>query len=186
MVGFAAAAATVVAVMGGIALNTDLIRTETNSPAMEADDGRAGRDAPTVPAPAASALTGADPNVASGGARVLASGTDYRLDTLPPLAAQAPPPGQMTGDKTAESPQFTAGEAPGGLARLTTPAGLAECLRAVAASHPGSAVLLDYARFEGQPALMIVVRQANSSTIIVVGPDCGVSGTDEKAAVPAG
>jgi hypothetical protein len=45
---------------------------------------------------------------------------------------------------------------------------------------------LDYARFEGQPALMIVVRQAASSTIIAVGPDCGVLGADEKAAVPAG
>ena len=119
MAGFAAAAATVVAVVGGIALNTGLIRTDTGSPAMEADDGRAGRDAPTAPAPAASALTGADPGVA-GGARVLASGTDYRLETLPQLAAQAPPLGQTTGDKTAESPQFSAGEAPGGLARLTT------------------------------------------------------------------
>jgi hypothetical protein len=46
--------------------------------------------------------------------------------------------------------------------------------------------VLDYARFEGQPALVIVVRQVLTSKIIVVGPDCGISGVDEKAAVPAG
>ena len=95
-------------------------------------------------------------------------------------------PATTNDSKTEESPQFTAGEAPDGLARLTTPAGLAECLRAVARSYPGVAVVLDYARFDGQPALMIVIQQVGSSKIIVVGPNCGVSGTDEKAAVSAG
>ncbi len=179
--GIAAAAATVVAVVGGIAFNTSLTRSETASPTMAEADGPAGRDASTAPAPALSAQAGADPGIA-GGTRILTSGTDYRLDTLSQLAAQAPPAGQYD-SKTAESPQYTAGEAPGGLATLSTPAGLADCLRAVAASHPGAVVLLDYARFEGQPALMIVLRQAQSSMIIVVGPNCGAAGSDEKAAV---
>jgi hypothetical protein len=181
--GIAAAAATVVAVMGGIALNSDLFRSES-SPMSAPGEGQVARDAPSAPAPAVSAFE-ADPGLA-GGARVLASGTDYRLDTLPQLAAQVPPAGQSTDNKTGESPQFANGEAPSALARLTTPAGLADCLRAVAAVHPGAAVLLDFARFTGQPALVIVVRQADSSKIIVVGPDCGVSGTDEMAAVTTG
>jgi hypothetical protein len=183
--GIVAAAATVVAVIGGIAVNTGLIRSDTN-PMSAPAEGQAGRDATNMPAPAASALAGADAGVA-GNVRVLASGADYRLDTLSQLAAQAPPPGQANdSSKTAESPQFTAGEAPGALARLATTAGVADCLRSVAASYPGVAVVLDYARFEGQPALVIVVRQADSSKIIAVGPECGLSGTDERAAVSTG
>ena len=182
--GIAAAAATVVAVIGGIAFNAGLIRSESTSPAMDAGS-QAGRNAAEVPAPAASALAGADAGVADG-ARVLASGTDYRLDTLRVLTAQAPPSSRTSDSKTEESPQFAAGEAPGALARLTTPAGLADCLRAVTGSHPGVPVVLDYARFEGQPALIIVIRQSSSLTIIATGPECGTSGTDEKAAVSAG
>jgi len=176
--GIAAAAATVVAVMGGIAINSGLMRSESN-PMSAPAEGQAGRDAPTVPAP----VTGLD---AEPGARAMASGTDYRLDTLPQLAAQVPPAGQNTDSKAGEQPQFSNGEAAGALARLTTPAGLAACLAAVAAVHPGTPVLLDYARFEGEPALVIVVRQATLSKIIVVGPDCGLLGTDEKAVVTAG
>jgi hypothetical protein len=182
--GIAAAAATVVAVIGGIALNTSLVQTQTGSPAMEAD-GSAGRDAPNVPGPAPSALAGADAGPAAR-ARVLASGIDYRLDTLPQLAAQAPPPGPSNEFKTEQSPQFAAGEAPDGLARLATPAGLADCLRAVNRSYPGVAVVLDYARFDGLPALVIVIQQTGSSKVIAVGANCGVADTDEQAAVSAG
>jgi len=180
--GIAAAAATVVAVLGGISLNAGLVRPESN-PAMEAPmDGAAGLDAPTAPVPGP-ATGNADLGSASN-ARVLASGTDYRLNTLPQLAALAPP-AVRTSDAKAETPQFTAESAPDGLARLTLPPGLGDCLRAVASRYPGVVVVLDFARFEGQPALMILIRQDTTSRIIVVGPDCGIAGIDEKAAVPA-
>lgn len=180
--GIAAAAATVVAVVGGISLNAGLIRSESNPAAVAPMDGTAGRDAPTAPMPDP-ATGNAGPGSASN-AKVLASGTDYRLDTLPQLAALTPP-SVRTSDAQAETPQFTVELAPDGLARLTAPAGLGDCLRAVASRYPGVVVVLDYARFEGQPALMIVIRQDSTSKIVAVGPDCGISGTDEKAAVPA-
>ena len=122
-----------------------------------------------------------------GGARVLASGTDYRLDTLAQLAAQAPPRRPRPNDaRLSESPQFTAGDG----ARRAGPADRLRPASPTASGrrgdHPGVAVLLDYARFEGQPAL----DRASAGGIIddhrCRGRTAASSGADEKAAVAAG
>jgi hypothetical protein len=189
--GFAAAAATVVAVLGGLVINTTYMR-DSSSP-MSAPGGQAGRDAPEA-APSVATVAppalGSEDYAMADRARVVASGTDYRRETLAQSAALAPEPAPTIDSKGGQTTFFSAGEAPDGLLRLNAPAALESCLRAVNTQRPGVPVVVDYARFEGQPALVIVVRQENTPnttlTIVVVGPDCGRSGTDERAAVTAG
>jgi hypothetical protein len=43
--------------------------------------------------------------------------------------------------------------------------------------------VVDFARFEGDPALIMVVRNGAVSTVVAVGPDCGNGGADELASV---
>jgi hypothetical protein len=77
-----------------------------------------------------------------------------------------------------------AGAVPFALDALTMPDRLAACLTAVRAAHPGTVTVLDYARFQSQPALIIVIRQGSGGLVVAVGENCGLTGTDEKAAVP--
>jgi anti-sigma factor RsiW len=175
MAGIAAAAAAFVAVAGGVVLNSQL----TTGAATTASAPEAQADRNSGAAPPALALPSPGFDSAFGAPAVVATGMDYRLDTLRELSLQ--PAG---GTKANATPgPLSAQEAPGALARLTTPSGLADCLRTVTARYPGTAVLLDYARFDGDPALIIVVRQGSAFMIVAVGSECGVAGTDEKAAV---
>ncbi|MGH3750309.1 MAG: hypothetical protein ACRDT8_23255, partial [Micromonosporaceae bacterium] len=79
------------------------------------------------------------------------------------------------------------------LDRLTAPAALSECLNAVRAAalgrpaNPGGSAsrdgvsLVDYARFEGSPALIVLFSDGvpdRGQTVVVAGPDCGASGAD--------
>jgi hypothetical protein len=77
-----------------------------------------------------------------------------------------------------------AGAVPFALDALTMPDRLAACLAAVRAAHPGTVTVLDYARFRSQPALIIVIRQGSGGLVVAVGENCGLTGADEKAAVP--
>jgi hypothetical protein len=60
------------------------------------------------------------------------------------------------------------------------------CLAAVSSVHPGAVVAADFARYEGGPAVVLLVRGDNTSTVVAVGPGCGNGGADELAAVHAG
>ncbi|MBM0277385.1 hypothetical protein [Micromonospora tarensis] len=84
---------------------------------------------------------------------------------------------------------------PGGLdqlARLTDEAALTTCLADLAAEH-GSAPLavetIDYARFQGEPALVIRFTDATGTRWSwVSGPECGVpgSGSDSRYSARVG
>ncbi|MEU5908061.1 hypothetical protein [Micromonospora sp. NPDC047527] len=131
----------------------------------------------------------------------LHSGTDYTPQTL----------GQATGSSTTSQPlkEPTGGpgeqpgvDAEGGrrpasagsdqLARLTDEAALTTCLADVAAEH-GSAPLvvevLDYARFQGEQALILRFTDATGARWAwVSGPECGVpgSGSDSRYSARVG
>ena len=183
--GLAAAAAAVVAVIGGITIANQLAAqdgTTTAGPGFnreETSDQAAAPGAPTAPTAAF-----------AGTPSFVVSGSDYRPETLPQLArmpffAGAPP--SDTGQKEAsadEVPQMIRKAAPGALSRLTDPVALRTCLDGIGAAHPGSVTLVDYARFRGEPALVVLVRQGTASTVVAVGPACGLAGTDEKAFAP--
>jgi hypothetical protein len=121
----------------------------------------------------------------------LASGTDYRPDTLRALAtynAPAAPNAQRSAAGVPEGPRAadTAGGVPDELAPLTPPAARAACLDAVTRRYGGTVALVDYARFEGRPALVVVLNgtraAGNRLWVVVVGPQCGRGGAiaDER------
>ena len=69
------------------------------------------------------------------------------------------------------------------LARLEDPAALQVCLDAIGLAHGSAPVTVtgvDYARFEGRPALVVVFTDRTGGRWAwASGPDCGVAGTDE-------
>jgi negative regulator of sigma E activity len=149
----------------------------------EADDAPAA--APADPAPAGeqarrSAL--ADRPVR----QLVASGADYRRQTLalmagaklPQFAAGSGPPDQ----DASKTPGLAAAEVPAALRRLAAPAALGACLAALGAGHPRPATsvdLVDYAAFEGTPALVVAFTDtAGEQWIYVAGPRCGLDPAD--------
>lgn len=104
---------------------------------------------------------------------VSSTGTDYRSDGS---ALRRALPGLLAGTATAtDSPTRD------GLARLREPASLASCLAALGVTDPSTGpgasplpLALDYARFAGQPALVVVLPSAAADQVdvFVVGADC--------------
>jgi hypothetical protein len=69
------------------------------------------------------------------------------------------------------------GAVPNPLQRLTDPAAQAACLNAITAEYGGRVSVVDFARFEGSPALVVVIDGARIAAgkrlVVVVGPTCG-------------
>ena len=66
-----------------------------------------------------------------------------------------------------------------GLERLFNPLALQACLDAVAVVLPGKPTLVEYASFEGRPALVISITATEGKWTFVAGPNCGLTGPDE-------
>jgi hypothetical protein len=104
------------------------------------------------------------------------SGTDYRASALRTQVASllsadtAPKPqsARQPEDKSAVPPK---------LRRLAEPDDLASCLTALGIIVPTRA--LDYASYDGTPALVVVTpaSQPGSVDVAIVGPDCGKDGS---------
>ncbi|MEU8180553.1 hypothetical protein AB0B85_25115 [Micromonospora sp. NPDC049044] len=185
----AAAAIAVVAVALGL-----------NQLSMRAGDDTAGTSAMERPANAPAGA--AAPAAARTTGPALRSGTNYTPQTLgnavdvdgETLAS----PGRATGDAAGSPPELGTGErrpSPDGsdqLARLTTDAALSTCLADVAAEHgsaPLTVEMIDYARFQGEQALVIRFTDATGSRWAwVSGPECGVpgSGSDSRYSARVG
>ncbi|MEU4621180.1 hypothetical protein AB0G04_14535 [Actinoplanes sp. NPDC023801] len=104
------------------------------------------------------------------------SGTDYTSGTLANAAGK-----QTRTSSSMDSPAPAAGEEPMSvfsLDRLDSPAALAECVAAISRQNGGllSVELVDYARFEGSPAVIVRFSAANGTWVWAVGPECGVPG----------
>jgi hypothetical protein len=141
-----------------------------------------GEAAPAAPDAGQAPRAGADQPL-----RLLATGTDYRPATVAGLQrmaadADAVPPGKGTastpGSRVSAYAGALADKVTPALRRLAAPAALDDCLRAIAAEHgrPVSSVpLIDYALFEGLPALVVSFTDtAGEQWIWVAGPDCGL------------
>ncbi|PWU49194.1 hypothetical protein DLJ47_26930 [Micromonospora sp. S4605] len=131
----------------------------------------AGRATPEVAGPAAAGATTAP----------LRSGTDYTPQTLGgalstmkalPFGSGAPAGVDAEGGRMA---------APGNLDRLGDQAALATCLGDIGTEHgsgPLVVELVDYARFLGQPALVVRFTDGSGARWAwVSGPECGVPGS---------
>jgi hypothetical protein len=101
-----------------------------------------------------------------------ASGTDYRPDTLA-RAARIEPAAVAPG-----------GTVPPDLARLADPTALAACTSGLTDRYGGTVRSVDFARFQGAPAL-IVVLDGRPVRVVAAGARCGMAGTDELSMTTA-
>jgi hypothetical protein len=147
---------------------------------------------------------GIGPQAALPGVRVESSGTDYRRDSLPTLSNRVEVPGAAPPSQSGKSVESGGGasnfsgsqtRAPSPVApdlwRLQEPNALKACLGAITNEYGGTVTLVDFARFEGRPAVLVVLSGANGRGrlwAVFVGPNCGLGGaiTDELFNGPAG
>jgi hypothetical protein len=132
-----------------------------------------------------SAARAGRPTTASG-AKGAATATDNqgtRNSAVPPAVEEFAEPDDL---------QARPGGVPTELARLSGGAARQMCLEAIQADHGGSTAIVDYARFNGRPAMVAVLHGTRDGGarpwVVVVGPDCGVPPgfTDERFSGPAG
>lgn len=189
----AAVAAAVVALgFGVVSVLPTLARHDNKTAAPQA-----GLGANRQEGSAQDSAAGAPPAAASGGLpRVVSSGTNYRPDTLWALSSRggvpaAPGESDKSLNRTDAGTAGTVAPVPPELRRLQDQDALKACLGAITAEYGGSVTLVDYARFEGRPALLVLLAGANRRTglwAVVVGPNCGQGGAiaDELFNGPAG
>ncbi|MDI1461667.1 hypothetical protein QEZ54_11850 [Catellatospora sp. KI3] len=119
-----------------------------------------------------------------------ASGEDYNRNTIAPnVRESAEPP--VTTLSTKGTPKTSATDdlsarTPAELQYLATsqPA-LVSCLSAVLSSTPGTVELVDFARFEGHPAIVLSIAGPDGHWVVAAGPQCGVNGSDELFRIAA-
>jgi hypothetical protein len=70
------------------------------------------------------------------------------------------------------------------LGRFIDPGALAQCLNAVGAAQPGRVNFVDFAYFEGSPALVISITSSTGQVWFVAGANCGQTGPDERYRTP--
>ena len=121
--------------------------------------------------------------------RILASGTDYRRETLRMAVATTPLTAADTASRQglgtdANRPQSLAdadslAAAPTQLRRLVEHRALDTCLTTIVAAYGGRVASVDFARFEGTPGLVVhlVSTGPAPARIVVAGPDCGLPGS---------
>jgi hypothetical protein len=150
----------------------------------------AGESAKTASSGRDSAAAPALATAPSGDIVVLATGVDYRPETLGTalrtetasgygFRAQdksAPDQGAST---VAGTPYSVPGVSPA-LAQLTDPVTRAACIAAIVATYGGRVTLIDLARFQGAPAATVLVEGAAAGAghtlAVVVGGTCGQTG----------
>jgi len=132
---------------------------------------------------------------------MLNTGTDYTAETLASAAAagaaMAPKKGLRTLDEKPADQAADGGleerygaAAPDGLGRLRTPEALAACLTTVVSRHGGEPVLVDYARYNGEPAVIVVLSlpgtAVNDPLVVALGPECGTDGDSHERSAAHG
>ena len=106
----------------------------------------------------------------SGAYPVVVSGRDYQRDSLPTATTR----GEAAPDAKA------AATVPPDLERLKAPDALSQCLTTIRSRYAGRVDLVEFARFEGSPALIVVLTDGAVQRVVVAGPDCGLRGPDLK------
>ena len=136
-------------------------------------------EAPAAPHAAA----GSELGLPEGSARIVESGTDYRLATLGQSVKRAraapdlPPEQLATMSKSAPSPGGLDAVDP--LNRLRVQEALRACIQAIAELHGAGEIVpqtIDFARFDGAPAMVVEFTAADGSWVWASGPACGTTG----------
>jgi len=169
-----AAAAAVLGVAGiGLSYLAGHGASSSDTAASSADSGLTAQRAPEAAS-------------APGTAKISNSGIDYGPETI---AGERPEPFQADASKSAPRstgkavPSSAGGVAEQGLAdplaRLRPPDALQSCLDAIAAENGGGYITvqtIDYARYSGNPALIVHFTAGNGAWAWASGPDCGMPG----------
>jgi hypothetical protein len=114
---------------------------------------------------------GAPEMARSAATRVRSTGTDYQREDLPAQVLRELLNGATTGSDTAGASDHEA-EAAGGDTRLASPEALASCVSALGLDV-GQVTAVDLAEFEGAPAALLVLREADGEQDVwVVGRGC--------------
>jgi hypothetical protein len=191
----AAAAAVIGVVLVGLPALGGLFTKMDGSPTSASDSGSGGfaasRENGQEAAPVAP--RGAQDS-AAGGAVVTFSGIDYTASSLKALSAVRGPLTDTGSAKSVPAPNFESLQSysaqsappvaqrtapvPTELARLLDPVALSACVAAVESVTPGRATAVDFARYQGRPALVVTVGTTSGLVAVVVGPACGVAGPD--------
>lgn len=170
-------AAAIALIAGGVVLRHNPFGSRESGSTMSSGAAAVAPDAASGKAPAT-------------GPAILATGTDYTPQTLLSVAGHRPAASQAEGPGVAEnsaSGQMRSAAMPQPLARLTAAGDRQTCLNQVTAEHGGGMpTMVDYARYQGEPAMVVVLSGPGAGEVVVVGPDCGLpgSGTDQIYAVP--
>jgi hypothetical protein len=174
--------AAAVAVLGGAAvvilpqlsLNTADSRSSSGAGISNAHPELATESAPAVPDSGTVRASGTDYDAAA----LSTLGTSARSQKEPDSTSEGGP-GIKSAPSTGsnQSPRTLAG-VPAPLQRLSDPTARTACLDAVVRAYQaGSVVLVDYARYQGAPALVVLLDGAyqvpDRKWVVVVGPDCG-------------
>ncbi|MGC9667017.1 hypothetical protein ACNTMW_10745 [Planosporangium sp. 12N6] len=189
-------AAGIVAVgLAGTALVPQLGRHDPRTSGIAGSDAAGSASTPLEQPP--------DPASGETAVSVTASGTDYTPQTLATLGGpvtashDGDPPKSQAGPNVLQAPSESTPhqppqEVPAALRPLTDPEIRAACLKALAAQYGGTATSLDYARYQGTPALVVLLDGTRGLVdhrrVVVVGPNCGTGGllVDERYSVPVG
>ncbi|MEV4416439.1 hypothetical protein [Catellatospora sp. NPDC049609] len=145
-------------------------------------------------APAAADAPSAEVWSAAGSIPAVASGTDYRREDLrDAVRTQAQASEPATAKSTEVAPLSTSSRAtdsgalraPSGLERLAgSSEALSRCLAAVQSTVPGTVTSVDFARFEGRPAVVLRLDTGQGGWWFVAGARCGENGPDELFRAP--
>lgn len=141
----------------------------------------AGRDSASQENAATSAAGGGSAESATGPIQYLATGTNYTPATLAGPPAQTLTAPDLTAPAAPkDTSDRSAGSAPGALSRLGPGAGLQACLDAIQQANAGGTISVqsvDYAKFNGSPALIVRFTATNGGWAWASGPDCGTRGS---------
>ncbi|MEU7903830.1 hypothetical protein [Actinoplanes sp. NPDC049118] len=142
------------------------------------------------------AATGQDLALPGVPAQISESGLDYRQATLGQVGARAMAAPDVPEDKIAGAPsgKSTLGaksETGDALSRLRVQQALLACIDAIADKSglaPITAQSIDFARFDGAPAVVVQFTARGGSWVWAVGPRCGTPGVgaDKLASVQVG
>jgi hypothetical protein len=178
-----AAAVVACSVVGVTTFQSMSRRYDNNSPATSAEQqnrsdlGGGGTGATNAQPPA-----GAAAGIAT------ASGRDYSASSIGSLSTPGPTIafGAQSGTSDSRNQPGALANAPAGLERLLDIRLRGQCLDAIIREYGGTVTLLDYARYEGSPALMVVLSGTRIASpgrlVVVVGPTCGENNaiTDQR------
>jgi anti-sigma factor RsiW len=148
--------------------------------------GSAAENAPMIASDSAGGLV-----TAPGDEQILASGTNYVRATLGTRAGQMAPAPAESGEARKSSSLGNDGVAPSQLQRLRVRAALMACLESIARENNGGPITVetvDYARFQGSPAVVVHFSAGGQSWAWASGPACGtpVAGADRLLRVRVG